>query len=119
VTEVLNFYLALNHLNLSQEILKSNSFYYEFWRPKLWFLVDNLEDPNSIAQVDAGYAIGVQNKVYSAALQKLDACFGLEPLGHVNERAAFFFRHPWIRQYSISPERRYPQTDLASKHFEM
>lgn len=115
VTEVLNFYVALKFVSLSDDILKVNSFYYEFWRPHLWFLVDHLEDPQGIFAKESPYTIGITDRSYSAALHQLDRCFGLPELTHADKRAEFFFRHPWIQRYAVDRSMKYPQTKIKPK----
>jgi hypothetical protein len=98
--DFINFYSVLALRNAPKEIFEKCDFFYDWWRPLLWWISDKRK---------AAYAKDLEKQKYSTELhhleilERLDFIYGFQTLKDPAERWNYFMNHPIAKRNKFDP----------------
>ena len=103
--DFINFLSVLALRNAPKEVFEKCDFFYDWWRPLLWWISDKRH---------AAYLVDLKKQKYSSKphhleiLSKLDSIYGFETLESHKERWKYFVDHPLVKKNKFDKRHRNP-----------
>jgi hypothetical protein len=103
--DFINFYSVIALRNAPKEIFEKCDFFYDWWRPLLWWISDKRQSE---------YLKDPQKQKYSSKLHqleilsKLDSIYGFVTLESPEERWLYFLEHPIVKKNKFDVNHKNP-----------